>query len=69
MRKTLLFALLALGSTSLWSQTLERLQNNQIIRIGYEDHYAPFSYLVDGKPVGYSQDVALEIVNFLKKKQ
>ena len=42
--------------------TLQKIKNNGAIRLGYREHSVPFSFLVDGHPVGYSIDLCNAIV-------
>ena len=47
--------------------TLEAIENNSIISIGYRESSRPFSYVdSDQKPVGYSIDLCMGIVEAIK---
>ncbi|MGE8346183.1 glutamate/aspartate ABC transporter substrate-binding protein [Pseudomonas helleri] len=49
--------------------TLKKIKESGTITLGHRDSSIPFSYISDasGKPVGYSHDVQLAIVEALKK--
>ena len=49
--------------------TLKKIKESGTITLGHRDSSIPFSYIADasGKPVGYSHDVQLAIVEALKK--
>src|SRR3989344_6593710 len=63
----------ALLSTSLQAAeltgTLKKIKDSGTITLGHRDASIPFSYIADGsgKPVGYSHDIQLAIVEALKK--
>ena len=50
--------------------TLKKIKDSGTITLGHRDSSIPFSYIVDasGKPVGYSHDVQMAIVDGLKKQ-
>ena len=50
--------------------TLKKIKDSGTITLGHRDSSIPFSYIADasGKPVGYSHDVQLAIVEGLKKQ-
>lgn len=50
--------------------TLKKIKESGTITLGHRDSSIPFSYIADasGKPVGYSHDVQLAIVDGLKKQ-
>ncbi|SOB52136.1 glutamate/aspartate ABC transporter substrate-binding protein [Pseudomonas lundensis] len=50
--------------------TLKKIKESGTITLGHRDSSIPFSYIADasGKPVGYSHDVQLAIVEGLKKQ-
>lgn len=50
--------------------TLKKIKDSGTITLGHRDSSIPFSYIADatGKPVGYSHDVQLAIVDGLKKQ-
>lgn len=49
--------------------TLKKIKESGTITLGHRDASIPFSYIADasGKPVGYSHDIQLKIVEALKK--
>jgi ABC-type amino acid transport substrate-binding protein len=47
---------------------IERLRSSGTIRLGHREAAVPFAYLVDGKPVGYSVDLCLRVVEGLKRQ-
>jgi len=56
----------AQASTS--SATLEKIKKSGVITIGHRESSIPFSYLDgDQKPVGYTMDLCLEVVEAVKK--
>lgn len=46
--------------------TLARIKETKMIRLGYEEDAFPFSYVESGHPVGFAIDVCNEIVKSLK---
>ncbi|HDS1736550.1 MULTISPECIES: glutamate/aspartate ABC transporter substrate-binding protein [Pseudomonas] len=50
--------------------TLKKIKDSGTITLGHRDSSIPFSYFADGsgKPVGYSHDIQLAIVEHLKKQ-
>ena len=50
--------------------TLKKIKDSGTITLGHRDSSIPFSYIADasGKPVGYSHDVQMAIVDGLKKQ-
>ena len=50
------------------ADTLSNIKASQTITIAYRESSVPFSYLVDGKPVGYSMDSCLKFVDAIKKE-
>lgn len=50
--------------------TLKKIQTSGTITLGHRDSSIPFSYIADmsGKPVGYSHDIQLKIVESIKQK-
>jgi len=50
--------------------TLKKIKDSGPITLGHRDSSIPFSYIADasGKPVGYSHDVQMAIVDGLKKQ-
>ncbi|WP_175652297.1 glutamate/aspartate ABC transporter substrate-binding protein [Pseudomonas sp. Marseille-P9899] len=49
--------------------TLKKIKDSGTVTLGHRDASIPFSYIADasGKPVGYSHDIQLAIVETLKK--
>ncbi len=47
--------------------TLERIKEKKEIRLGFREDAAPFSYIENGKPAGYSVAVCLEVANALQQ--
>ena len=49
--------------------TLKKIKESGTITLGHRDASIPFSYIADasGKPVGYSHDIQLKIVEAIKK--
>jgi polar amino acid transport system substrate-binding protein/glutamate/aspartate transport system substrate-binding protein len=47
--------------------TLERIKEKKEIRLGFREDAAPFSYVENGKPTGYSVAVCLEVANALQQ--
>ena len=49
--------------------TLKKIKESGTITLGHRDASIPFSYMADasGKPVGYSHDIQLKIVEAIKK--
>jgi glutamate/aspartate transport system substrate-binding protein len=72
--KKMALALLAIGvfTSSAQAQdsgTLKKIKDTGVIAIGHREASIPFSYLdSDQKPVGYSQDIAMQIVEAVKTK-
>ena len=50
--------------------TLKKVKDSGTITLGHRDSSIPFSYIADatGKPVGYSHDIQVAIVEHLKKE-
>jgi len=67
---SLLFTQSALADTPPLSGTLKKIAESRSITLGYRDSSIPFSYIGDhsGKPMGYSVDLAGEIVKHLQSK-
>lgn len=65
---SLLFAHTAFADTPALSGTLKKIADSGSITLGYRDSSIPFSYIGDhsGKPMGYSVDLAGEIVKHLQ---
>ena len=65
-----LFSVLASSTTLLadTSPTLERIAQRQTITIGHRESEVPFSYLVDGQPVGYAIDLCLAVVERISEQ-
>ena len=47
--------------------TIQKIKDKGTVVVGHRESSIPHSYLVDGKPVGYSMDVCAAIVDTLKK--
>ena len=49
--------------------TLKKIKESGTITLGHRDASIPFSYIADasGKPVGYSHDIQMQVVEALKK--
>lgn len=51
------------------SPTLKRIQENKVINIGHRETSIPFSYMdADGKPIGYSIDICMQIVDSVRNE-
>jgi glutamate/aspartate transport system substrate-binding protein len=52
------------------ASTLERINQTGTIRLGYRENSAPLSYMDSqtGKPIGYSVDLCLKVVEALRKQ-
>ena len=51
------------------SPTLKRIQENKVINVGHRETSIPFSYMdKDGKPIGYSIDICMKIVDEIRKE-
>ena len=50
--------------------TLKKIKESGTITLGHRDASIPFSYIADasGKPVGYSHDIQLKVVEAIKKQ-
>ncbi|MBV6748781.1 glutamate/aspartate ABC transporter substrate-binding protein [Pseudomonas chlororaphis] len=48
--------------------TLKKIKESGTITVGHRDSSIPFSYIADasGKPIGYSQDIQLKIIEAIK---
>lgn len=68
----LLATLLTLAAGGVWaleSLTLRKIQETGLISLGYRDGSIPFSYLDERqRPVGYSMDLCLHIVDAVKRR-
>ena len=47
---------------------LKRINDRGVARIGYRESSFPLSYLVGGKPIGYSIDLCLAVVEEIKRE-
>lgn len=63
----LLAAALAQPVAADGAATLERIQEKKEIRLGYREDAAPFSYVDNGRPAGYSVALCLEVANALQQ--
>src|SRR5579871_132665 len=75
MYKTLLASMcllqvtIAAASAQSSDAVLERIKKNGAISIGYREASIPFSYLDDArKPIGYSTDICLKVVDAVREK-
>ncbi|MDY7539236.1 amino acid ABC transporter substrate-binding protein [Undibacterium sp. RTI2.1] len=70
MSKIIVFSLLSWGVTfSSVADTLSNIKESQTITIANREASLPFSYLSENKkPIGYSIDICLKIVDALKKE-
>jgi ABC-type amino acid transport substrate-binding protein len=50
------------------SATLRKIAENGAIVLGTRESSVPFSYTVNQKPVGYSYDIALKVVDDIKRR-
>lgn len=51
------------------SPVLKRIQENKVVNIGHRETSIPFSYMdSNGKPVGYSIDICMKIVDEIRKE-
>jgi glutamate/aspartate transport system substrate-binding protein len=57
------------ASTAQTSDTLKKVKETGVIRIGHRDVSVPFSYLDDKQqPVGYAIDICMKVVDAVKKE-
>jgi glutamate/aspartate transport system substrate-binding protein len=75
MKRTMLVVLCALNAMTVAASAqptdaaLDRIKKNNAISIGYREASIPFSYLDDArKPIGYSTDICLAIVDAVRKR-
>lgn len=62
-------ALVLCSSLSLAADTLTRIKETQTVTIAHREASFPFSYLnEDKKPIGYSMDICLKLVDAIKKE-
>ncbi|PXX34685.1 amino acid ABC transporter substrate-binding protein [Undibacterium pigrum] len=62
-------ALVLCSSLSLAADTLTRIKETQTVTIAHREASFPFSYLnEDKKPIGYSMDICLKVVDAIKKE-
>ena len=51
------------------ASTLDKVAKSGVVSLGYRDNSLPFSYLnADKRPIGYSIDICLKIVDALKRE-
>ena len=51
------------------ASTLDKVAKSPVVSLGYRDNSLPFSYLnADKRPIGYSIDICLKIVDALKRE-
>ncbi|WP_260851352.1 amino acid ABC transporter substrate-binding protein [Halomonas sp. C22] len=61
--------LLAMGMASAQTgSTLARIQQDHTILIGHREHEEPFSYVVEGRPIGYSIDICQAVVDSISAR-
>ena len=61
--------LLSLSASALAADTLARIRETQSVTIAHREASFPFSFLSDNKkPIGYSVDICLKIVEALKRE-
>lgn len=48
--------------------TLDRVRQTSVITLAYRESSAPFSYLVDGKPVGYALELCQRIASVVQRR-
>lgn len=58
----LLAAVLAIASPVVAADTFEKVRATRSISVGYRDGAVPFSYVVDGKPIGYTVELCMRVV-------
>jgi len=67
---TVLFATLVTGAPSFAqddSYVLKRIKERGVINVGHREASIPFSYIgPDGKPIGYSMDLCMKIIDKIK---
>ncbi|MFZ6849680.1 amino acid ABC transporter substrate-binding protein [Undibacterium sp. RuRC25W] len=67
--KIVIPCLMAVGiPLSCAADTFSHIKETQTITIAYRESSLPFSYLADGKPVGYSMDICQKLVENIKKE-
>lgn len=62
---TILAAWVALPAAA---NTMSHIKETQTITIAHRESSVPFSFINDGKPVGYSVDLCMKIVDAIKKE-
>lgn len=62
-------ALLAAGlcAAPAAAQTLQKVADSNTVTVAYREASVPFSYLVDGQPVGFAVDLTAAIVDDLRR--
>ena len=48
------------------SSTLKKVSENNFITVAHRESSIPFSYLVDGKPIGFGFDICMKVVDKVK---
>jgi len=67
--KTVISCVVAVGvPLSCNADTLSHIKDTQTITIAHRESSLPFSYLANGKPVGYSLDICNRLVDSIKKE-
>ncbi len=56
------------GVSATAGSVLQRIRQSGTVRIAYRESAVPFSYLVDGKPAGYSIDLCMRVVAAIRHR-
>ncbi len=56
------------GDTNVIAGTLKKVHDAGVVTLGYRESSFPFSYLVGQRPVGYSIDLCLHVVEEIRKE-
>lgn len=56
------------GDTNVIAGTLKKVHDAGVVTLGYREASFPFSYLVGQRPVGYSIDLCLHVVEEIRKE-
>src|SRR5574343_1024714 len=65
---SLIAALPALASAAPYATRLDRIKETRILVAGYRETATPFSYLYNGKPIGFGVDLTERIAAGLREK-
>jgi ABC-type amino acid transport substrate-binding protein len=60
-------ASILMGSNAQAQETMDRIRASGAVVIGHRESSIPFSYVVDGKPMGYSIDVCQRMVDAIAR--